>query len=38
LLSYWRSLWLPPVGVALFALNQWFKRARCQSGKRKTTG
>jgi len=38
LLSYWRSLWLPPVGVALFALNQWFKRARCQSGKRKMTG
>jgi len=38
LLSYWRSLWLPPVVVALFALNQWFKRARCQSGKRKMTG
>ena len=26
LLSYWRSLSLPPVVIALFALNQWLKR------------
>ncbi len=26
LLSYWRSLSLPPVVAALFALNQWLKR------------
>jgi hypothetical protein len=26
LLSYWRSLSLPPLVIALFALNQWLKR------------
>lgn len=26
LLSYWRSLSLPPIIVAVFALNQWLKR------------
>ena len=26
LLSYWRSLSLPPIFIALFALNQWLKR------------
>ena len=26
LLSYWRSLLLPPIVVAVFALNQWLKR------------
>jgi len=26
LLSYWRSLSLPPIVIAVFALNQWLKR------------
>ena len=26
LLSYWRSLLLPPIVIAVFALNQWLKR------------
>ncbi len=26
LLSYWRSLSLPPLVIALFCLNQWLKR------------
>jgi hypothetical protein len=26
LLSYWRSLSLPPIVIAVFALNQWLRR------------
>ena len=26
LLSYWRSLSLPPIAIAVFLLNQWLKR------------
>jgi hypothetical protein len=26
LLSYWRSLLLPPIVIVMFALNQWLKR------------
>jgi hypothetical protein len=33
LLSYWRSLSLPPVVIALFALNQWLKRRAARQGK-----
>src|SRR4029453_6685085 len=33
LLSYWRSLSLPPVVIALFALNQWLKRRAARRGK-----
>jgi hypothetical protein len=28
LLAYWRSLSVPPVVIAIFALNQWLKRRR----------
>lgn len=28
LLSYWRSVAIPPVFISLFALNQWLKRRR----------
>jgi len=34
LLSYWRSLSLPPIVIALFALNQWLKRRSAHSGER----
>ncbi len=33
LFSYWRSLSLPPIVIAVFALNQWLKR-RSASGER----
>src|SRR5262245_48899009 len=33
LLSYWRSLSLPPVVIALFALNQWLKRRAARRNK-----
>ena len=33
LLTYWRSLSLPPVVTALFALNQWLKRRAARRGK-----
>jgi len=33
LLSYWRSLSLPPIVIALFALNQWLKRRSAHSGE-----
>jgi hypothetical protein len=33
LISYWRSLSLPPVVIALFALNQWLKRRAARRNK-----
>jgi hypothetical protein len=33
LLYYWRSLSLPPVVIALFALNQWLKRRVARRNK-----
>ena len=35
-LSYWRSLSLPWVVVALFAMNQWLKRRAANRAKRNT--
>lgn len=34
LLVYWRSLALPPLFIALFAVNQWLKRRRVKGDKR----
>jgi len=34
LLSYWRSVAIPPVFISLFALNQWLKRRRTEGQKR----
>jgi hypothetical protein len=33
LIWYWRSLSLPPVVIALFALNQWLKRRAARRNK-----
>lgn len=33
LLVYWRSLALPPLVIALFALNQWLKRRSTKGGR-----
>jgi len=35
LLSYWRSLSLPPVVIGLFALKEWLKRRAARRGKTK---
>jgi len=38
LLSYWRSLSLPPIVAALFALNQWLKRRAARRENAKPRG
>lgn len=37
LLSYWRSLSLPWIVVALFAMNQWLNRRAASRGKKRLT-
>ena len=34
LLSYWRSLSLPPIAIAAFALSQWLKRRALVQGRK----